>query len=112
DSFTSRRIIRQMLERLGIEQFAEAENGQQAIELIEKEFFDLIVTDYNMPEMDGEQLSQFIRNHSTQQSVPVLMVTSETDQNRLAGIAQSGVSAVFDKPFTVDTLRTTIERVL
>jgi two-component system chemotaxis response regulator CheY len=40
------------------------------------------------------------------------MVTSETDQNRLAGIAQSGVSAVFDKPFTVDTLRTTIERVL
>ena len=112
DSFTSRRIIRQMLERLGIEQFAEAENGQQAIELIEKEFFDLIVTDYNMPEMDGEQLSQFIRNHSTQQSVPVLMVTSETDQSRLAGIAQSGVSAVFDKPFTVDTLRTTIERVL
>jgi len=112
DSFTSRRIIRQMLERLGVEQFAEAENGQQAIEFIEKEFFDLIVTDYNMPEMDGEELSQFIRNRSTQQSVPVLMVTSETDQSRLAGIAKSGVSAVFDKPFTVETLRTTIERIL
>jgi two-component system chemotaxis response regulator CheY len=112
DSFTSRRIVRQMLERMGIEQFVEAENGQQAIEHIENEFFDLIVTDYNMPEMDGEQLSQFIRNQSTQQSVPVLMVTSETDRNRLAGIAQSGVSAVFDKPFTIDTLRATIERVL
>jgi two-component system chemotaxis response regulator CheY len=112
DSFTSRRIVRQMMERMGIEQFVEAENGQQAIEFIENEFFDLIVTDYNMPEMDGEQLSQFIRNQSTQQSVPVLMVTSETDRSRLAGIAQSGVSAVFDKPFTIDTLRSTIQRVL
>jgi two-component system chemotaxis response regulator CheY len=112
DSFTSRRIIRQMLERMGVEKFTEAENGQQAIEQIEQNFFDLIVTDYNMPEMDGEQLSQFIRQHSAQQSVPVLMVTSETDRNRLAGIARSGVSAIFDKPFTIDTLRSTIERVL
>jgi len=112
DSFTSRHIVRQMLERLGIEHIDEAENGQQAVELIEKAYFDLIVTDYNMPEMDGEQLSQFIRNQSTQQSVPVLMVTSETDRNRLAGIARSGVSAMFDKPFTIDTLRATIERVL
>ena len=112
DSFTSRRIMRQMLERMGIEQFSEAENGREAIELVETEFFDLIVTDYNMPEVDGEQLSQFIRNQSTQQSVPVLMVTSETDTSRLAGIAQSGVSAVFDKPITVETLRETIQRVL
>ena len=112
DSFTSRRIIRQMMERMGIEHFSEAENGKQAIQMIENEFFDLIVTDYNMPEMDGEELSQFIRNQSSQQSVPVLMVTSETDHNRLAGIAQSGVSAVFDKPFTTDTLRTTIQRLL
>ena len=112
DSFTSRRIIKQMLERMGIEQLSEAENGREAMELIDNEFFDLIVTDYNMPEVDGEQLSQFIRNQSTQQSVPVLMVTSETDSNRLAGIAQSGVSAVFDKPFTVETLRETIQRVL
>ena len=112
DSFTSRRIIRQMMERMGIESFAEAENGRQAVEMIEQEFFDLIVTDYNMPEMDGEELSQFIRNHSAQQSVPVLMVTSETDHNRLAGIAQSGVSAVFDKPFTIDILRDTIQRLL
>lgn len=112
DSFTSRRIVRQMLERMGIEQINEAENGREAIELVEQEFFDLIVTDYNMPEVDGEQLSQFIRNQSAQQSVPVLMVTSETDRGRLAGIAQSGVSAVFDKPFTVETLRETIQRVL
>ncbi|WP_455234243.1 response regulator [Thiogranum longum] len=112
DSFTSRRIVRQMLERLGIEQFSEAENGKQAMQMIDQEFFDLIVTDYNMPEMDGEELSQFIRTRSSQQSVPVLMVTSETDQSRLAGMEQSGVSAVFDKPITVETLRDTIQRLL
>jgi two-component system chemotaxis response regulator CheY len=112
DSFTSRRIIRQMLEKMGIEKISEAENGKQAVEHIEQEFFDLIVTDYNMPEMDGEQLSQFIRKESSQQSVPVLMVTSETDKTRLAGVEQSGVSAIFDKPFNVDTLRTTIQRLL
>ena len=112
DSFTSRHIIRQMLEKMGVEKISEAENGKQAVEHIEQEFFDLIVTDYNMPEMDGEQLSQFIRKESSQQSVPVLMVTSETDKARLAGVEKSGVSAVFDKPFNVETLRTTIQRLL
>ncbi len=112
DSFTSRRIVRQMLEKMGVEKISEAENGRQAVDAIQKEFFDLIVTDYNMPEMDGEQLSRFIRDESSQPGVPVLMVTSETDKTRLAGMEQSGVSAVFDKPFTVDTLRTTIQRLL
>ncbi len=112
DSFTSRHIVRQMLEKMGIEHISEAENGKQAIEHIEKEFFDLIVTDYNMPEMDGEQLSRFIRQESSQQSVPVLMVTCETDKARLAGMEKSGVSAIFDKPFEADTLRTTIQRLL
>jgi two-component system chemotaxis response regulator CheY len=112
DSITSRHIIRQMLERLGIEHFAEAENGGQALRMINGEFFDLVVTDYNMPEMDGQELVQLIRNSSSQPSIPVLMVTSERDQGRLAGIRQSGVSAVFDKPLTVNTLRSALQRVL
>jgi two-component system chemotaxis response regulator CheY len=112
DSFTSRHIVRRMLERLGVEQCAEAEHGRQALDMINAEFFDLVVTDYNMPEMDGEELSQLIRNQSTQPSIPVLMVTSETDRGRLAGIRQSGVSAIFDKPLSVDSLRRALQRVL
>ncbi|TCK18588.1 two-component system chemotaxis response regulator CheY [Thiogranum longum] len=112
DSFTSRRIILSMLEKLGVEKISEAENGKQAIGIIESQFFDLIVTDYNMPEMDGRELSTYIRSESSQQSVPVLMVTSETDKARLAGVEQSGVSAIFDKPFNVDTLRSAIQRLL
>lgn len=112
DSFTSRHIVRHMLEGLGIEHFAEAENGKQALQMINEEFFDLVVTDYNMPEMDGQQLSQLIRSDSTQPSIPVLMVTSETDQGRLAGVRQSGVSAIFDKPLTPDSLRGALQRLL
>ena len=112
DSFTSRRIIISMLEKLGVEKISEAENGKQAIGIIESRFFDLIVTDYNMPEMDGRELSTYIRSESSQQSVPVLMVTSESNKARLAGVEQSGVSAIFDKPFNVDTLRSAIQRLL
>ena len=101
-----------MLEKLGVEKISEAENGKQAIGIIESRFFDLIVTDYNMPEMDGRELSAYIRSESSQQSVPVLMVTSESNKARLAGVEQSGVSAIFDKPFNVDTLRSAIQRLL
>ena len=58
-----------------------------------------------MPEMDGGTLVEQIRNHSNQASVPVLMVTSEEDQNRLAAVQQMGVSAICDKPFEPRTLR-------
>ncbi len=112
DSSTSRRMVRQVLERMGMEHFAEAENGRQAIDWIDREYFDLIITDLNMPEMDGRELSQYIRNQSSQPSVPILMFTSLRDQSRLAAIEQSGVSAIFDKPFGADVLRSTIEKVL
>ncbi len=112
DSFTARHMVRQILEKMGMEQFVEAENGKQAIECIEREYFDLIITDLNMPEMDGKELSDYVRTQSSQPSVPILMVTSQQDKGRLAGIEQSGVSAVFDKPFGAEVLRATIEKVL
>lgn len=112
DSLTSRHMVRQVLERMGIEQFREAENGREAIALIDQQYFDLIITDLNMPQMDGRELSDYIRNRSQQPGVPILMFTSDQDQGRLAAIEQCGVSAVFDKPFGADVLRSTIEKVL
>ncbi len=112
DMATARRFMRQVLENMGIERVAEAENGVQARTLIDQEYFDLIITDYYMPEMDGRELIEYIRNESSQGSVPILMVTSASDQSRLAAMEQSGVAAVFDKPFEVDTLRRIIEQTL
>jgi two-component system chemotaxis response regulator CheY len=105
DSPFARKHIRSMLKGMGIENIHEAGNGVEALQQISQRIFDLIITDYNMPEMDGQALVDQIRNHSTQSSVPVLMVTSEEDENRLAAVQQMGVSAICDKPFEPRTLR-------
>lgn len=105
DSFTSRHHIRRLLTKLGIDHVVEAENGRQATECIDREYFDLVVTDYNMPEMDGKQLVEHIRDNSSQSGIPILMITSESDQSRLAAVQQAGVSAVCDKPFEVETIK-------
>lgn len=112
DLGSARKFMRQLLQRMGVEQIEEAENGKQAQSVIDQQFFDLIITDYNMPEMDGQELLDYIRQHSSQPGVPVLMVTSHPDQQRIAALQQSGVSAVFDKPFNVDSLRTVMQNVL
>ncbi len=109
DSRMARNHIRRLLANMGIEHFAEAENGRYAIELIEQNFYDLVVTDYNMPEVDGNELTTYIREHSTQRSIPILMVTSEHDSKRLAAVEQAGVSAICDKPFETASVRTLLK---
>lgn len=105
DSRFARKHLRGVLAGMGIEKLYEAENGVEAMRLIDERIFDLVITDYNMPEMDGRTLVDNIRNRSGQASVPVLMVTSEEDENRLAAVQQMGVSAICDKPFEPRTLR-------
>lgn len=112
DMHTARRFMRQILEKMGIVKVREAENGLQARALIDREYFDLIITDYYMPEMDGRELIDYIRNESSQGGVPILMVTSASDRSRLAALDQSGIAAVFDKPFEVETLRRIVEQTL
>ncbi|RFA29960.1 two-component system response regulator [Alkalilimnicola ehrlichii] len=105
DSRFSQRHIQHILHQLGIEHISLAPNGREAAELIRDERFDLVVTDYNMPEMDGQQLVSYIRNLSDQPELPVLMVTCERDDSRLASVRQAGVSALCDKPFDVANIR-------
>lgn len=112
DSRMARAFIRHVLENLGISHFVEAENGKQASQIIQEQYFDLIITDYNMPEMDGKELVEFIRGKSWQSSVPVLMVSSESDQNRLAAVEQAGVSALCDKPFEPNLVKSLLEKML
>ena len=112
DSSMARKQIIRTLERMGIEKFAVACDGKEAIPLIDNEYFDLVITDYNMPEVDGEALIEYIRNESKQPTVPILMVTSEGDMNRLAAVEQSGVSAICDKPFEPQTVKSMIEAIM
>ena len=105
DSRLARNHFKRVLKNMGVEKFTEAENGREAVDLLSDQYFDLVVTDYNMPEMDGEKLTSFIRSNSSQQSVPIIMVTSEESDSRLSAVMSSGVSAICDKPFDPNTVR-------
>jgi len=88
DSATARRHIARILNNLGIENLTLAEDGKDAISKLSQQDFDLIVTDLNMPEMDGQELVEYIRNDMGDTYIPILMVTSEADESRLASVQQ------------------------
>jgi len=112
DSPTSLKYICKILNDIGIDQITQANNGKEAFDLINNNFYDLIVTDFNMPEMDGLQLINSIRSESSQKTIPILMVTSEQNESRLAAVKQAGVSAVLDKPFEPTSIRKLITQLL
>ena len=112
DSFTARKHIVRVLNNMGVERITEAKNGCEALEMVNANYYDLIVTDYNMPEMDGKELIEHVRTNSTQASIPILMVSSESDVSRLAAVQQVGVSAICDKPFEAETVKQILERIV
>jgi two-component system chemotaxis response regulator CheY len=112
DSVASRHYLRRLLEELGIERISEAADGKQAVDLLQDTMVDLVITDYNMPEMDGRELTEYIRTQSWQNSVPILMVTGEQNMGRLAAVERAGVSAICDKPFEAASIRQLISDAL
>ena len=112
DSRLARNHIKRVLSNLGIQHLTEAEDGQQAIEILKQQMFDLVVTDYNMPEVNGRELTQYIRENSQQSHIPVLMVTSEANDTHLSNIAQSGVNAMCDKPFEPELVKALLFKLL
>lgn len=112
DSSLARKHISRVLTGMDIppSNIDTAENGAEALELINRNYYDFVVSDYNMPVMDGKELLDRIRQESSQSSIPVLMVTSEQDQNRLAAVQGAGVSAICDKPFEPSTIYGLIRR--
>ncbi|MBI4742740.1 MAG: response regulator [Betaproteobacteria bacterium] len=112
DSANSRRFLHHVLEQLGVEHFLEAADGREAARILGQDYVDLVITDYNMPDMNGKELIEHIRTQSWQSSVPILMVTGEIDADRLAEAKNAGVSAICEKPFDPPTIRVLIERAL
>jgi two-component system chemotaxis response regulator CheY len=112
DSRMSRNHLRRILEGMGVEHIHEATNGAEGVRLLNEHYFDLVISDYNMPEMDGQELVDYIRSNSNQPGIPVLMVTSESNQSRLAAVQKAGVSAICDKPFEPMVLKRFMEKIL
>lgn len=112
DSQLSRNYIERILQSIGIQNIREAKDGAEALQMMKAQVFDLVITDYNMPNIDGLELVHHIRQYTTQQAVPIIVVTSEQNQEPLQAFENEGVSAVCSKPLSYDMLKTLIRHLI
>lgn len=111
DFATMRRIISNVLRQLGFENIVEAEDGQAALQILDSDQIDFVVTDWNMPEMSGLDLLKAIRAKSDKNGLPVLMVTAESLQENIVAAARAGVNNYIVKPFDAKTLGEKINKI-
>ena len=104
DFSTMRRIVRNLLKELGYTNADEAEDGAVALQKLQGGVYDFVISDWNMPNMDGLQLLQAVRADPTLKHLPVLMITAEAKKENIIAAAQSGASGYIVKPFTAGTL--------
>ncbi|HEY6834550.1 MAG TPA: response regulator [Pseudolabrys sp.] len=112
DQNSVRQMTRMTLEQIGVRHIHEAENGKKAIDTASLQPLDLIISDYNMPEMDGLELLHAVRGHPAARRVPFILVTGRGDRELVVKAAQAGANNYVVKPFTADILRTKIEQVV
>ncbi|TFH64414.1 MAG: response regulator [Candidatus Zixiibacteriota bacterium] len=112
DSPTMRRIIVNTLKRAGYEDVTEASDGKDALAKMKVEQFNLVITDWNMPEMDGITFVSQIRSQDEFKDMPVLMVTTRSVKEDIIEAMKAGVNNYIVKPFTPETLGEKIGQVL
>ena len=111
DFSTMRRIVRNLLKELGFVNVDEAEDGVVALQKLNSLPFDFVVTDWNMPNMDGLKLLQTIRANPQLKHLPVLMITAEAKRENIIAAAQAGASGYIVKPFTAATLNEKLAKI-
>ncbi|CAG9297029.1 response regulator transcription factor [Celerinatantimonas diazotrophica] len=108
DSKTAQNHITKVLQNIGVVDIRRANDGKQGLEELATRAADLVISDYNMPVMNGAAFVEALRHSEAFKSIPVMMVTSEDNTAKLNGVRQSGVSALVDKPFDI----TDVKRIL
>lgn len=113
DSSTMRRIIKNTLQRLGHKDILEAEHGGEAWSILENNpDIDILITDWNMPEMNGLELVRRVRAESKYKDMPIIMVTTEGGKAEVITALKAGVNNYIVKPFTPQVLKEKLEDVL
>jgi len=112
DSSTMRRIIRNNLKVVGYDDVLEAENGEGALARLQAEKIDLVITDWNMPVMNGLELVGAMRKAEAWKGTPVLMVTTVAEKDEILKAMQAGVTNYVVKPFDSATLKKKIDQIL
>lgn len=112
DFSTMRRIIRGLLKEMGCNNAEEAEDGAIALTALKQQKFDFVVSDINMPNMNGFELLKAIKAEASLKHLPVLMVTAEARKEDIVLAAQTGAAGYIVKPFTKATLEEKVLKIL
>ncbi|MFC1523581.1 response regulator [Thermodesulfobacteriota bacterium] len=107
DSETMRTVIKKTVKMSGVPvaEFYEADNGKEALAVLEKSWVDVILTDINMPEMGGVELLKAISQDDVYKQIPVIFITTESSQARMDEAARLGVAGYVKKPFLPETIK-------
>jgi len=108
---TMRRIVRSLLKELGFTNVEEAEDGQEALSKLAGGGFEFVVSDWNMPNLNGLDMLKQIRADAAMKSLPVLMVTAEAKKDNIVAAAQAGANGYIVKPFTAATLEEKLNKI-
>lgn len=111
DFSTMRRIIRNLLRDLGMNNAEEADDGATALPMLKTGKFDFLITDWNMPIMEGIDLVRNVRADPDLRDLPILMVTAEARREQIVAAAEAGVNGYIVKPFTAQTLEQKISKI-
>lgn len=111
DFSTMRRIVKNILRQIGYSNIDEAEDGNGALARLRQDKYDLVVSDWNMPNMSGLELLKAIRTDNSLCSTPVLMVTAEASKEKVVEAIKAGVNNYIVKPFTAEVLKEKIEKI-
>ncbi len=112
DFSTMRRIVRGLLKEMGCNNADEAEDGAVALNMLKATKYDFVVSDINMPNMNGFELLKAIKAEDGLKHIPVLMVTAEARKEDIVLAAQSGAAGYIVKPFTKATLEEKVQKIL
>ena len=111
DFSTMRRIIKNILRQLGMNNVVEADDGTTAWDVLNKDKIEFIISDWNMPQMTGIELLRKVRASEQFANIPFLMVTAEAQQENIIEAVQAKVSNYIVKPFTADTMKQKIDKI-
>jgi two-component system chemotaxis response regulator CheY len=111
DFSTMRRIVKNILKQLGYENIEEAEDGAQAFNKLKTGNFGFVVSDWNMPNMDGLELLKKVRSDPDLKALPFLMVTAEAEKDKVIEAIKAGVSNYIVKPFTAEVLKEKMDKI-
>jgi two-component system, chemotaxis family, chemotaxis protein CheY len=111
DFSTMRRIVKNVLKQLGFDNIEEAEDGAQALAKLKNGGFEFMVSDWNMPNMDGLDLLKAVRKDPALKDLPVLMVTAEAEKDKVVTAIQAGVNNYVVKPFTAEVFKEKMDRI-